>query len=42
MYWCLNAIEWCILNGETHPQGVGACPSAHPLDPRLRHLVLLA
>ena len=34
MDWCLNAIEECILNGETPPHG-WARPSAHPLGPRM-------
>ena len=33
---CLDAIEWCMLNGAAPSHGrMGARPSAHTLDPRL-------
>ena len=30
MDWCLNAIEKCILNGETPPQGLTRAPAPTP------------
>ena len=38
MDWCLNATEWCSLNGVSPSQRWAPHNSAHPLDPCLATL----